>query len=91
MAQFQKHPTEVVVVGMDFGPRMPAGTTISSCAASRTTGDVTVGTATFLGTVVSSTLSGGTDGVNSVVEFRANLNDSEVLISSLDVPVSVRA
>lgn len=90
MAQVQKHQTEVLNIAVDFAARLPGGTSISSCAASVVTGDVTLGTATFSGTTVTVTVSAGTPGITSTVQFRANLSDSEVLIATVDVPVVSR-
>jgi hypothetical protein len=86
-----KHPNESINVGVDFAARVPSGQSISSATAAVVSGaDITVGSATFVGTVVTARVSGGTDGTTSSVRVQATLADGEVLAAIVDVPVAAR-
>lgn len=90
MAQVSKHPDEQINVGVDFGPRIPGGLTISSAALVLVTGDVSIGAPSTTGSIVSVRVTGGTAGTTSTIEFKATLSDGEILAGLLDVPVNAR-
>lgn len=89
MAQVSKHPDEIINVGVDFGPRIPGGLTISTSAVV-VTGDVSVGATSINGSIVSVRVTGGTANTTSSIEFKATLSDGELLAGIMDVPVNAR-
>lgn len=90
MPQCAKHPVEALNIGFDFGPRIPGGLTISTPAVSLIVGDITLGSPSVNGTIVSVRITGGTNGTPSSIEFKATLSDGEILVAIVDVPVSNR-
>ncbi len=91
-----KHPDDDLLYRMDFGnqPEIVAGDTISSCtvtvaaeASSAGAGVVTVGTVTVTSSTATAELSGGYDGKDYDVEYKATLASGKVraLVGELQV------
>lgn len=90
MALCSKHPDESINVGVDFAARIPGGVTISTPTVSVVTGDVTLGSPSVSGSIISIRVSGGTALVTSSLEFKAALSDGETLAGIIDIPVNAR-
>lgn len=72
----------------DFAKRIDTGDAITASTAILKSGDVTIGTCTFAGTVVTFWLSGGTAGKSNVVEIEITTQGGRVLAELAHVQVT---